>query len=66
MVVADDDSGIEAEIGAVVGAAAAAAGYDTAVAVDAVAVAVAAGDRDFVCKAKNLLQPLEVAGDDVS
>lgn len=60
MVVADDDSGIEAEIGAVVGAAA--AGYDTAVAVDAVA----AGDRDFVCKAKNLLQPLEVAGDDVS
>lgn len=62
MVVADDDSGIEAEIGAVVGAAAAAAGYDTAVAVDAVA----AGDRDFVCKAKNLLQPLEVAGDDVS
>lgn len=61
MVVADDDSGIEAEIGAVVGAAAA-AGYDTAVAVDAVA----AGDRDFVCKAKNLLQPLEVAGDDVS
>lgn len=63
MVVADDDSGIEAEIGAVVGAAAA-AGYDTAVAVDAVAVA--AGDRDFVCKAKNLLQPLGVAGDDVS
>lgn len=62
MVVADDDSGIEAEIGAVVGAAA--AGYDTAVAVDAVAVA--AGDRDFVCKAKRLLQPLEVAGDDVS
>lgn len=60
MVVADDDSGIEAEIGAVVGAAA--AGHDTAVAVDAVA----AGDRDFVCKAKNLLQPLEVAGDDVS
>lgn len=60
MVVADDDSGIEAEIGAVVGAAA--AGYDTVVAVDAVA----AGDRDFVCKAKNLLQPLEVAGDDVS
>lgn len=60
MVVADDDSGIEAEIGAVVGAAA--AGYDTAVAVDAVA----AGDRDFVCKAKNLLQPLGVAGDDVS
>lgn len=58
MVVADDDSGIEAEIGAVVGAAA--AGYDTAVAV------VAAGDRDFVCKAKKLLQPLEVAGDDVS
>lgn len=57
MVVADDDSGIEAEIGAVVGAA---AGYDTAV------DAVAAGDRDFVCKAKNLLQPLEVAGDDVS
>lgn len=60
--VADDDSGIEAELGTVVGAAA--AGYDTAVAVDAVAVA--AGDRDFVCKAKNLLQPLGVAGDDVS